>query len=151
MHRDVEANQRMVRLRMAVIGSTIVRGRKRSCMTSHTGSERLRFAYRCMFVSRFACCVACMCISIVNCRFGSVTRALVHLLDALRTGTQHNGFNGRKHHGRAETSPSPSPTRSSPSREESLIIRPTIEVVVLEVVVVVFVVVVSCSISRAHV
>ena len=39
MHRDVEANQRMVRLRMAVIGSTIVRGRKRSCMTSHNGSE----------------------------------------------------------------------------------------------------------------
>ena len=70
MHLDVEANQRMVRLRMAVIGSTIVRGRKLSCMTSHTGSERLRFAYRCMFVSRFACCVACMCISIVNSRFG---------------------------------------------------------------------------------
>ena len=44
LHLQVQANLRKVELRMALIGSTIVRGRKRSCMTSHNGSERLRLA-----------------------------------------------------------------------------------------------------------
>ena len=44
LHLHVQANLRKVELRMALIGSTIVRGRKRSCMTSHNGSERVRFA-----------------------------------------------------------------------------------------------------------